>query len=102
MVRKQGLDEKMRLKIEPGTCLAFLCISTREWRMVVGMAGISVSVFSAEWGLMGGALSESERGRVVPTIDLWNSTLFRNFEVADRELSCEFQDSSSWRLVYQA
>lgn len=50
VVRKQGLDEKMRLKIEPGTCLAFLCISTREWRMVVGMAGISVSVFSAESG----------------------------------------------------
>lgn len=29
-----------------------------------------LSFLSREWGLMGGALSESERGRVVPTIHL--------------------------------
>lgn len=103
---KQGLDENMKLKIEPGTWLVFLV--HQHWEVEDGNGhGRDLSVgrlsfLSREWGLMGGALSESERGSVVPTIHLWNSALFRNFEVADRERTGEVQDNSSWRLVYQA
>ena len=53
------------------------------------------SLFSAESGAWWvGHCLERGRGRLVLSIHLWNSALFGNFDVADRELRREMQGNS--------